>query len=354
MKAVVLTGLNAMEIRDVADPGIRGDSDVLLDVGVVGVCGSDIHYYTTGRIGSMVVEYPFSVGHEFSATVREVGAAVRRVKPGDRVAVDPAMACHACDQCRAGRFHTCRNLRFLGCPGQAEGCLAERIVMPEAACYPVSPGMSLETAALIEPLSIGLYCAQIFVPMPGAQIGILGCGPIGLSVLVCARAMSAGRIYATDRLDYRVDTARRAGADWAGNPDTEDIIAAVTDREPLRLNAVFECCGEQDAVDQAVELLAPGGTLVMVGIPTVDHISFKSDKMRRRELTVQNIRRQNECVQPAIDLVEQGAIDPGFMITHRFPLKRAPEAFDLVAGYRDGVVKAMIAVGEEVTAAQPA
>ena len=347
MKEAILTGLKAMEIRDVPDPVINGDTDVLLDVGTVGVCGSDIHYYTTGRIGSLVVEHPFRVGHEFAAIVREVGSGVQSLKPGDRVAVDPAMPCYECDQCLSGRTHTCRRLLFLGCPGQAAGCLSEKIVMPEGSCVLIEADMPLEIAALIEPLSIGLYSVQESIPMQNARIAILGCGPIGLSVLACARALGAEKVYATDRLDYRVETARRAGADWGGNPDGEDIVATIAAHEPLRLDAVFECCGEQDAIDQAVQLLKPGGMLVLVGIPAVDRISFEIDMIRRQELTIQNIRRQNECVRPAIDLVQQGAIDPGFMITHRFPLEKTQEAFDLVEGYRDGVVKAMIEVGPD-------
>lgn len=344
MKAAVLTGLRELDILDVPDPEIREDTDVLLDVGAVGVCGSDIHYYTTGRIGSMIVEHPFRVGHEFAATVRRTGSGVRRVKPGDRVAVDPAMPCGACDQCKAGRSHTCRRLLFLGCPGQVEGCLCERIVMPEGSCFPVAPDLPFEMAALIEPLSIGLYSVKQSIPMDGARIGILGCGPIGLSVLVSAGALGADRVYATDRLDYRVDAVRGAGANWAGNPDSADVVAAITEQEPLLLDAVFECCGEQAAVDQAVRLLKPGGTLVIVGIPRVERISFNIEAIRRKELTVQNIRRQNDCVQPAIDLLEQQKIDPRFMITHRFSLERTRDAFDLVDGYRDGVLKAMIMV----------
>lgn len=342
MKAMALTGLRRMDMMDVPDPAIRGETDVLLRIGTIGVCGSDIHYYTEGRIGSQVVSYPYRVGHECSAIVEEVGRGVRALAPGDRVAVDPAVSCGACDQCRAGRFHTCRKLTFLGCPGQADGCMAERLVMPERSLFKVPAGMSLETAALVEPLSIGVYAVQQSIALAGRAIAILGAGPIGLSIMLAAREAGARAIYVTDRIDARLAVAARNGADWAGNPDREDAVQAVAAREPLLLDAVFECCGKQEALDQAVALLKPGGKLMVVGIPSVDRISFSIDTLRRREICIQNVRRQNECVERTIELVAAGRIRPDFMITHRFGFARSKEAFDLVAAYADGVVKAMV------------
>ena len=342
MKSVALTALKQMALSDAPAPTIRKDTDVLLDVRSVGVCGSDVHYYLTGRIGSQVVEYPFRVGHEFSGTVRQTGRKVTRVKPDDLVAVDPAMSCGQCDQCRAGRRHTCRHLKFLGCPGQAEGCLCESIVMPEECCFPVRPPMTPEQAAVAEPLSIGVYAVSLSVPMRGARIAILGCGPIGLSVLLAARAQWVGTVYVTDKIDARLAVARRAGAAWTGNPATQNVVDAIAAAEPLLLDAVFECCGEQEAVDQAVHLIKPGGKLMMIGIPTVDRISFPIDWLRRKEICIQNVRRQNECMEAALDLIAGGKVDVDFMVTHRFGLDQTKDAFDLVANYRDGVVKAMI------------
>lgn len=342
MKAAVLTGIRRMEIQDVREPRLRGERDVRIRVRSVGVCGSDVHYYLTGRIGSQVVEYPYRVGHEFAGEVEDVAAAVTRVRAGDLVAVDPAMPCGRCDQCLAGRSHTCRRLRFLGCPGQADGCLCEYIVMPEECCYPVRPSVGADAAALIEPLSIGLYSVRQSPVASGSRIGILGCGPIGLSVLWAAKAAGARAVYATDPIDARLAAARAAGAGWTANPDREDIVAAVAEREPLLLDAVFECCGRQEALDQAAELLRPGGTLMLIGIPEEDRVSFLLDTLRRRELCIRNVRRQNECVAPAIEYVESGQWNVNSLITHRFALDHAREAFEMLAGYRDGVVKAMI------------
>ena len=130
MKAMMLTGIRQMEMQDVPVPVIQNDNDVLLKIEYVGVCGSDVHYYETGRIGSQIVQYPYAVGHECTATVVKIGSGVIGLKEGDPVVVEPAISCGYCDQCQAGRPHTCRQLKFLGCPGQIDGCLSEYIVMP--------------------------------------------------------------------------------------------------------------------------------------------------------------------------------------------------------------------------------
>jgi len=344
VKAFRLTGLRRMECLEVPDPGAPGRGQALLRVLVVGVCGSDMHYYTTGRIGSQVILYPFTIGHECSAEVVAVGPGVAGLKLGDCVAVEPAMSCGRCDQCAAGRHHTCRELRFLGCPGQAEGCLCELLLMPAECCLPVPAACSPERAALVEPLAIGLYAARLAGLRPASpRVGVLGCGPIGLSVLLGLAAESAGAtVYATDLLAPRLAAARTAGAAWTGNPAHEDVEAAVARREPGGLDIVFECCGRPEALDQAVRLLKPGGKLLLVGIPAEDRVSFSIDLLRRKELCLQNVRRQNACAQDTIARVADGRIVADYLVTHRFPFSRTPEAFDLVAGYHDGVIKAMI------------
>lgn len=342
MKAVVLTSLRQMELRDVPEPHIKEETNVLLKIEKVGICGSDVHYYETGRIGSQIVEYPFIIGHECSATVKAVGSSVIGVKAGDQVVVDPAVSCHECDQCRQGRENTCYNLRFLGTPGEGGGCLCEYIVMPEESCLPTKESITLEQAVLCEPLAIGVYSVKQSQIKKNAKIAILGSGPIGLSCMAAAQAQGAEAIYMTDKLDYRVEIAKRTGAVWAGNPERQDIVKAMLRREQLGVDIVYECAGEQDTFDQAVELLKPGGRLILIGIPLFERVSFSIDKIRRKELTLVNVRRQSKCTQTAIDLIASGKIDVDFMITHRFKPEQTQDAFDMVAEYRDGVIKAMV------------
>jgi L-iditol 2-dehydrogenase len=218
MKAMVLTGLNRIEIIDKPEPVITKPDQVLIRMKSVGICGSDIHYYTEGKIGSQVVEYPFTVGHEGAGIVEKTGSSVTTLKPGDHVAIDPAMPCYECDQCRQERYHTCRKLKFLGCPGQAEGCLSEYLVMPAASCYRISDTMTLDEAALSEPLAIGVYATGLSVSLKNKKIGILGSGPIGISVLLPALYEEAAKVYMTDKIDARLKVASAMGAHWTGYP----------------------------------------------------------------------------------------------------------------------------------------
>lgn len=341
MKAVVLTGIRRMEVVEVPRPTIKKDTDVLLKIAMVGVCGSDIHYFVDGRIGSQVVKYPFIVGHECAAVVAEVGKAVKRVKVGQCIVVEPAMPCHQCDQCKAGRENTCRKLIFLGCPGQVEGCMAEYMVMPEECCFPAD-NLSFDRGVLCEPFAIGVYAVKQSGIAKGMNAAILGAGPIGLSCLAAAQAAGCGDIYMTEIVKERLALAAKAGAKWTGNPQKSSIVKDILEHEPGGMDIVFECVGKQETIDEAVELLKPGGRLMLIGIPREDRISLRIDLARRREVTVVNVRRQNDCTQKAIDLISSGKVNIDHMVTHHFRLEDSQKAFDMVADYKDGAVKAMI------------
>jgi L-iditol 2-dehydrogenase len=342
MKAMMLTGIRQMEMRNISEPVLLNSDDVKIRISVVGICGSDIHYYTQGQIGSQKVQYPFTVGHEGAGVVVEVGKSVKRIKPGDQVAIDPAMPCGECDQCRMGRHHTCRKLRFLGCPDQAEGCLMEYIVMPEKSCFPLKGNLTPDHGSVSEPLAIGVYAVKKAGTVKGLSIGIFGYGPIGMSVMLASNAESAGKIYVTDIVDERLAVAGKEGVFLALNPAKEDIVEKIIYDQPLGLDVAFECCGKQEAVDQAIDLLKPGGKLVVVGIPEFDRWSLSVEKTRRKEISIQFIRRQVDCVEQTLEMMKNGSIKIDNMVTHRFPFEKTKEAFDLVSDYRDGVMKAMI------------
>ncbi len=342
MKSMMLTGIRKMEMQERPAPEIVNDTDVLIKMKVIAVCGSDVHYYVSGKIGNQVVEYPFPVGHECAGVVEKTGKAVTHVKPGDRIAIEPAMSCGKCDQCLAGRPHTCRNIKFLGCPKQAEGSMSEYIVMPEENCIPIPDHMSFDEAAISEPLSIGVYAVRQSIPMKDAKVGILGFGPIGMSVLLPAMAKGAKNIFVTDKIDERLNKARENGAVYTGNPLKEDIVKGIKDIEPLGLDVVFECCGQQEALDQAVELLKPGGKIMIIGIPEISRWSFSVDDTRHKEVSITNVRRQNQAVEEALELISTEKANVSNMVTHRVDFEKSKEAFDLVADYKDGVMKAMI------------
>jgi L-iditol 2-dehydrogenase len=345
VKSIVLTGIRQIGLTDIPTAEIKNPGDVLIKIKRAGICGSDVHYYSSGKIGDQVVKYPFTVGHEVSGIIQETGKAVQILKPGDRVAIDPALPCWKCDQCLAGRHHTCRNLKFLGNPGQAEGALSEYLVMPETSCYPVPENISMDQAVISEPLSIGLYSVKKSEITENKKIGILGFGPIGMSVFLSARYYNINDIYVTDKINERLNIAVNSGASWTGNPDNINIVKEILNLEPLQLDVVFECCGKQEAVDQAIDLLKPGGKLMIIGIPDFDRWSFSVDKTRRKEITIHNVRRQVDCTKLAIDLMAGGEISVEQMITHHFAFEDTDRAFEMVSNYKDGVMKAIVNIG---------
>ncbi len=339
---MMLTGIRKMDMRDIPEPRVINSNDVKIKMSVLGICGSDIHYYTHGQIGSQKVQYPFTVGHEGAGIVVETGKSVKRIKKGDNIAIDPAMPCWECDQCLSGRHHTCRKLRFLGCPGQAEGCLMEYIVMPEECCFPLTGNLTADNGSISEPLAIGVYAVKKAGNIKGLNVGIFGYGPIGMSTMLAARVQSVDNIYVTDLIDERLGIASKEGAILCANPQKENILEKIRQTEPLGLDLVFECCGKQEALDQAIEILKPGGRLIVIGIPEFDNWSMNVELTRRKEISIQFIRRQVDCVKDALEMMNNGSISVKNMVTHRFPFEKTMEAFDLVAGYKDGVMKAMI------------
>jgi len=345
MKAIVLTEVGRVELREVPKPSLASDTDVLLRTSVVGLCGSDLHYFSTDSIAGEKIPLPAVLGHEVSAVVEAAGARVAGLKSGDRVAVDPAIACGACDQCRAGRPHTCRKLRFLGSPGVQDGALAESFVMPAANCFAVPDGVTMDEAMLVEPFSIALHAFSFWTGGPGQSMAVLGAGPIGLSVMIAARSAGVAEIYAADPVRERAEAARRAGAVWAGDPARDDVVHEILSRQALGLDAVFECCGEQSALDQAVELLKPGGTLAVVGIPLAERVSFPSAALRRKEIRVQSVRRQNRYIKRALLLLSARLVEIGFLANRKFRPEDAQAAFATAAARKDGVLKTSIVFG---------
>jgi len=341
MRAAVLMGVRKVELRDVPKPEIKTPDGVLLRTAVAGLCGSDLHYFIADVVGGERVRYPAIAGHECTAVIEAVGPAVKNVKPDDRVAIEPSISCGTCDQCLAGRFNTCRNIRFLGHPGELDGCLAEYVVMPERNCLRLPARLTLTEGILAEPLSIALHALRIAGPV-GSAIAVLGNGPIGLCVVLGAMREDAGKIFATDKSDARAAAARKAGAHWSGNPDKEDVVRSILAQQPLGLETVFECSGDPAAIDQAVELVKPGGQIIQVGIPLDERVLLNFRKLRRKEIAIKNVRRQNRCYEKALDLVADREVDLAWLGTHAFKPEDAQLAFTVAADRLDGVLKASI------------
>ncbi len=344
MRAAYLVAKRKFEIRNISEPRIKDPTDVLLKLRCSGVCGSDIHNYAEGRTGSLEVTFPMILGHECSAVVEEVGKGVTKVKPGDRVAVEPAVTCGKCEECLTGRQNICKNVQFLSVPGELEGCLKEHMVMPETNVIPIPDQLTFEDAAVLEPLSVCAYAVKLAEIKPGDHIAVLGSGPIGLLTLEVANTSGASLSFATDIVKERVEMASRLGATYSFNPNQTDVVEEILELTHGRgVDLAFECAGEQDAVTQGLEVLRPGGRLVLLGIPgAATQYAFNTDVMRRKELTAVYVRRQVHYVERGLRLVEAGRIDVRTIVTHGFPLERTNEAYELVSTYKDGVVKAMV------------
>lgn len=339
MKAAFLTGPRQVQLQDIPEPELSDTHSVILKTRIAGICGSDLHYFISDTVGGEKVPYPCIVGHECSAEVVKVGAEVQGFKPGDLVAVEPSISCGVCDQCLAGRFNTCRKIKFLGHPGELNGCFAEYFVMPAKNLFHLPQGVSPEEAMLAEPLSIALHALNLAHLENSSKVGVLGTGPIGLLLIMLLKVNGFSSIFATDRSDARVKAALNAGASWAANVEQEDVVNEIMTRQPLGLEAVFEVSGDQEAIDQAVELVKPGGKIIQVGIPVPERIYYRISRLRRKEITIINVRRQNRCLEKALELIQQKKIHVSWLLTHQFKLEQAQEAFTTAADRLDGVLK---------------
>ena len=339
MKAAYLCQPGQLTVRTAADPSISRDTDVLLRNDYAGLCGSDYHYFRTGRIGSQIIEQPFIIGHECTATIFETGKSVRTAFNNDRVVIDPAIACGHCDQCLTGRPHTCRRLLFMGSPGQLIGALCEYSVMPAANCHTLPDNLDSRTAVMVEPLSIALYAWRFLKIKQIKNAAVLGCGPIGLCVLLTGRELYHIRLAVSDPIARRQSLGISLGAAEPAPPSDSSGIPVSSE-----FDAVFECCGQADALLHAIRLLRPGGHLVVAGIPEVDEWRFDPHLLRRKEITIHHVRRQNGCMRQAIDFCVQHQGELNRLITHQFPIDDVQTAFELASNYRDGAVKVVVEV----------
>ena len=296
MKAAKLYGAKDFRIEKVNDPRPLKPGEVLVKVAVVGVCGSDLHTYEDGRIGDTVVEQPVIMGHEFSGTVVAVGADAfdgqhQPMQVGQRVAVDPALACWHCDKCEAGHPNLCRNLGFLGLSPD-DGALQDLLIVPARNCFPVPDTLSMDEAVLFEPLGVAIHAVDLGKIKVGRSVAVLGCGPIGLLILRLAKLAGAAPLFAFDQFDWRLDLAKQWGADQVINIKDGDPVAALKEATNGRgVDVVFEAAWADQSVDQAMQMADLGGRVVMVGIPGDNQVNFMHSTARRKGLSIMMCRR---------------------------------------------------------------
>jgi L-iditol 2-dehydrogenase len=310
VKVARLHGPGDVRLSDEPAP-VALAGEALVRVSAVGICGSDLHWYGQGGIGDARLERPLVAGHEFAGVTAD----------GRRVAVDPAVPCRACDLCLAGHPNLCRRLRFAG-HGAEDGGLRECLAWTERCLVPLPDDLSPAAGALLEPLGVAIHAVDLGHVRAGATVGVFGCGPIGLLVLQVARAAGASEILVTEPLPHRLEAARA----WGGQPWTPG-------RE---VEVAFECAGTAGALDDALAAARPGGRVVLVGIPDDDRTEFPASLARRKGLTLALARRMGHTYPRALSLVLSGQVALEPLVTHRFPLAQAAEAF-AVAQRREGL-----------------
>jgi L-iditol 2-dehydrogenase len=346
MLAARLHGPRDLRVERVSHPGAPGPGQALLRVKTTGICGSDLHSYLDARIGDTPVEKPLILGHEFSAVVEAVGPEAQDgnhqpLKPGTRVAVDPAQPCHRCESCEHGHPNLCGNQGFCGNYPYG-GSFCEWMLMPARSCFPVPKSIDDESAALLEPLGVAIHAVDLAKFRVGHSAAILGMGPIGLLILQLVRLAGADPIFATDKLPWRLKLAEKYGA-IPIRCDAEDPIQRIAEETRGRgVDVAIEVAWGGESVAQAAEIARSGGRVVLVGIPGDDRLALKHSTARRKGLTLVMSRRMKHCYPRAIRLAEQGRVDLRGLVSHRFPLKRAVEAFQLNTAYADKVVKVMV------------
>ncbi len=302
-----------------------GPDEVLVEVALCGVCGTDVHILD----GEFPMYRPPRVlGHEFSGTVRAVGPEVTRVVPGDAVAVEPSLSCGRCFFCQAALPYMCSARRSF------HGGFGQYAVAPEAAVFPIPPGVSLAAAALSEPLSCCLHTINRASLRVGDRVAIVGAGIIGLLLVQLARRAGAGRILVSDPVAPRRETARRLGADVVVDPTTEDVVAAAREMsEGLGVDVALEAVGSAQTVRDALALPRGGGTVVVMGVaPPAAEVALRPYELFERELTIKGSFIRGYEFGRTVELLPRLELES--LISDIFPIERAQEAVDNVRARR--------------------
>ena len=321
------------------DAGDLGPGQVLVQVAYGGICGSDLHYFHQGGFGAVRIKRPMILGHEVAGTVRAVADDVRRLKAGDRVAVNPSRPCGGCTFCLEGLPNHCLDMRFYGSAMRdphVEGAFRNLLVCDELQCESVAAGVPLQHAALAEPFSVALHGVSRAGALLGKQVLVSGCGPIGALVVAAARVHGAAHITAVDLTDETLAVARAMGADDTLNVAADvgwvQRYAADGRTHKGRFEVMFECSGNEHALRAGLQTMRPRGVVVQLGLG--GDVSLPQNLVVAKELSICGSFRFHTEFALAVRLINEGRVDMRPMITGAFPLSRAREAFELASNRR--------------------
>jgi L-iditol 2-dehydrogenase len=326
VRSARLHGPRDVRLHD-EDTPVPGPGEVLVRVLAVGLCGSDLHWFEEGGIGSNRIGHPIVPGHEMAGQTGD----------GRLVAIEPAIPCERCSLCLEGHPNLCPTIRFSG-QGDDDGSMREWMAWPQRCLFPLPAGLTAADGAMLEPLGVAIHTVDLAHVRPGSSVGVFGSGPIGLLCLQVAKAAGAARVVATDLATrpHRLDAARALGAEVFAAEDGREAKAILKAVGGHGLDVAIEAAGVQAAVDAAAESVRPGGRVALAGIPSDERTSFKVSTARRKGLTFVMVRRMKHTYARAIALTVAGRVDLRSVVTHRFPLADAARAFD-VAARREGL-----------------
>lgn len=337
MRVSVLRGVHEVDVVEREIP-THGPDEVLVQVGSVGVCGSDVHYYEHGRIGPYVVDSPLVLGHEAGGVVVEVGEAVDSLTVGQRVSIEPGVPCRNCMQCLKGRYNLCPDVKFFATPPY-DGAFCEYVAMPASFVYPVPDNVSDDAAGLIEPLSVAVWACRRTHVSPEDSVLVTGAGPIGLAGAMAARAYGARSVVVADVNPHRLKLSERLGF------DAIDVSQTSLDDAGVSVDVMIECSGNGRATWDGVKTVDRAGRVALVGMGG-DEITLPLPHIQDRELTLTGAFRYANTWPTAIDLVATGKVDLDALVTGHFGLSEVEDA--LTAPSRDNTsVKAMVVPGKK-------
>lgn len=345
MQALVLERQGVLALRDIELPMRVGACDVKVAIHTVGICGSDVHYYTHGRIGGYVVEAPMVLGHEASGTIVEVGADVFGLKPGDRVCMEPGVPNLASRASKLGIYNVDPAVRFWATP-PVHGILAPFAVHPAAFTYRLPDNVSFAEGAMVEPFAIGMQAAARARIAPGDVAAVIGAGPIGIMAALAALAGGCSRVFVADLAKEKLAIAGRYAGVTPVDVREEPLSAAVARHtDGWGADVVFEASGSPRAYGDMLKAVRPGGALVLIGLP-VEPVAFDVPGAIAKELRVETVFRYANIFDRALNLIASGKVDLKPLITGAFEFKDSVEAFERAAEGRPTDVKLQIKVAK--------
>lgn len=341
IKAAVMHGVDDVRIEEVDFPQMKA-GEVLIKMKSAGVCGSDVHYYKHGKIGSYIVSQPMILGHECAGEIVEVASDVKNFKPGDRVAVEPGYTCRKCVYCKTGRYNLCSDVIFMATP-PIDGAYIEYVAWPADFVFHLPDNMTYDHGALMEPLAVGMHAVRRSRLKPGEPVLVLGAGTIGLVTILSAKAAGAGEIIVADLEDVRLNMAQKLGATRIINAGQENVLEVIKDlTHGFGVEVVYETAGSVPTTQQTIDLAARGGRIVWVGLAGEDRFPIPVLQAIDKELDIMGIFRYANVYPYAIQLVSTGRMNIDPLVTHRFNLENVSEALEVAHERRDGAVKVMV------------